>query len=493
MLPLLEVPIGRGAGVVLLLLALAWWVFWSRRPDAERGRRALAALALAPGLFLLVGGFEATLRWPVYGLMMALGTVAALALAMRMAAQRGVSPELVVELAIVGLVCGLLGARAVYLVEQWDAMFADRPPLLAGRGPEPGAPLAPGDALLLRTHAGEAAVRFAGDERDLAAVVAAIGAQAGGVDVVAAVVRVGRRGTDGLVVTERGLTLSTGRRGADALLEVSGGPAAPKLGLARAATRGVDRPWVRVLDLRLGGLTYFGSVFGVLLGWAFWLRRRRARPLAVFDAVCPVLPLGLFFGRLGCLARGCCFGREVDGFALFTVEYPPWSLPWMQMAGERLTCDFDGLLRRRELTAEMLERLGPLAQGTPPVHAAQLYEGLGVLVVFALVLVYRARWATREGQCFALLFLLQAPLRFVVEHVRRDHDVFFPLGGYPFTESQLVAIGLSVAALPAFVWLSRHGRPLGAAPVEAPVEAALAGASAPASAPAAGADAAPRA
>ena len=38
------------------------------------------------------------------------------------------------------------------------------------------------------------------------------------------------------------------------------------------------------------------------------------------DAVAPVFPLGLFFGRLGCFSRSCCWGQEAGPGALIPVQ-----------------------------------------------------------------------------------------------------------------------------------------------------------------------------
>ncbi|MCW8139727.1 MAG: prolipoprotein diacylglyceryl transferase, partial [Planctomycetota bacterium] len=145
------------------------------------------------------------LTLPTYGVCMVVGTVLALALAVRWAGQRGIDRELVVELALVGLVCGLLGARVVFIVEQWDTMFADRPP---GRlSPGPVEPLVAGDVLVLRTHAGEARVSFRGDEVDAARAADRIAEQAAGQDVEVRVRARSRRGDDGIVTATRGFVV----------------------------------------------------------------------------------------------------------------------------------------------------------------------------------------------------------------------------------------------------------------------------------------------
>lgn len=403
------------------------------------------------------------LSLPIYGLCMLVGTVLGLALAIRWAGQRGVDRELIVELAIVGLVAGIAGARFVFIIEQWDTMFADRPPARLSAGPRE--PLVAGDELVLRTHAGEARVRFEGGE-DTARAAQRIEEQAGARDIEAQVRTRSHRGEAGVVEFVRGFSLRTRTRGPEAWLDVIDGPAARKLSLQPGKNYGDARPLVRVLDLREGGLTYFGAALGVIAGWLFWLRRKKADTLAVLDVAAPVLPLGLFFGRLGCLARSCCWGREAGDHALLAVSFPPWSLPWLQMAEERLPLTHDPDLARRTMTPAMEAILAPtgLLQGTPPLHATQLYEGVGVLIIAALLVLYRARWQRTLGQCFVLTIILQAPLRFVVEHLRRDHDVFAPkVLGYSLTETQVVAALMLAVAVPLFVWLGRRGRPVPAA------------------------------
>lgn len=513
MYPFVQVPIGAGLGLVLLLLS-ALGVAIGPRFELSRAKAAIPGVI---GAILIVahfakGGPLTIFNWPTYGIMLLLGALSVIGVGMRWATARGLRSELIVELGLMGLVCGLVGARAVHVVEQWDARFADQP--AAVRLGTPRSPLAAGEVLRLETREGVAEVGFKGGE-DPAAVAAAINAQAGGIGLQAEVVRLEHRGPEGVESHPRGLLLKTKARGPEAVLLIHGGPAAerfaPRLVRQTAAqAKGSSVPWTRIFDLAGGGLTYFGSVLGVLISCGLWLRYRKVRPIVILDLMAPLLPLGLFFGRLGCTAFGCCWGRELgdapvpwSGFS-----FPPGSPGWRQMAEERLSCEFDPLLdliahetihqRGRSveevlrgaealkesetlsrLAQESLPKLQDIASGTPPLHPAQLYEGLGVLVIVLALWFFRERLQRRLGQCFALVFLLQAPLRFAVEHMRRDHGVFFRMSwlDYAFTESQVVALVFFVGALPAFLWLTFRGEPVepGGGEVGEPPEAGDAG------------------
>ena len=476
-------------GALLLLVGLGWCWHWRRKPEDDEDRDAWKfGLVLAACGLILLPGLITLPPLPTYGVMMASGCLAVTVLGIRWATQRGLlKMEHMLELLLFGGLCGLIGARAVFLVEQHD-LFQDQPPVL--RCPGILQPLAKGDTLVLRPHGGQpVTITFSGTERDQDALQATIAKDAGPAGVTVDPIYIRRRGDDGVAATQRGLLIATERTGSNTSLEVIGGAAAKKLGLdpVIGRRRGLDIPFTRIFDLTMGGLTYFGSVFGVLTFSFFYLRFRKVSMLAMLDVMAPTLPLGLFFGRMGCYSRGCCFGRQTGDGSLFPgVQYETWSLPWQQFAREKLNCGYDILLSNQgKLSEDVAHYLGPygsvdqlkavlgaLADKTPPLHATQLYEGFSVLLIVFLVLAYRRWIATRIGETFAVLVLLQAPVRFVVEHFRRDHEVFFKLGGYPFTESQLVALAMALGGAAALALLRRKGRPVESPQESAPEESA---------------------
>ena len=57
-----------------------------------------------------------------------------------------------------------------------------------------------------------------------------------------------------------------------------------------------------------GGLTYYGGFFGATGAAVFLLRRDRFPFWKAADMAGFAIPMGLAFGRMGCLLAGCCFG-----------------------------------------------------------------------------------------------------------------------------------------------------------------------------------------
>ncbi|HEY3818921.1 MAG TPA: prolipoprotein diacylglyceryl transferase [Polyangiaceae bacterium] len=169
-----------------------------------------------------------------------------------------------------------------------------------------------------------------------------------------------------------------------------------------------------------GGLTYYGGFLGA--GGAAWflLKRDRFPFWKAADMAGFAVPLGLAFGRMGCLMAGCCFGETCD---------LPWamSFPWRSAASEE------------QFKAHLL----PSAKlWSLPVHPTQIYESAASLAIAAFCLVWLHPRKRYDGQVFAAFLALYAVARFLLEFLRRD-DRGGMLG---LSTSQLVGIGLVVAA-----------------------------------------------
>lgn len=135
---------------------------------------------------------------------------------------------------------------------------------------------------------------------------------------------------------------------------------------------------LEVLRLWNGGMSFHGGLLGVVA--AFWyFSRTRHRPfLNVADFIAPLVPQGLFFGRMGNFINGELWGKPTD-------------LPWGMI--------FPGA-------------------GTWPRHPSQLYEGLLEGVVLFVVLWIFASRPRKAGAVSGLFALLYGLFRFAVEFVR---------------------------------------------------------------------------
>lgn len=127
-----------------------------------------------------------------------------------------------------------------------------------------------------------------------------------------------------------------------------------------------------------GGMSFHGGCLGVLLACWLFGRSHNMTFLEVGDFVSPLVPPGLFFGRIGNFINGELWGRYTD---------LPWAMPF------------------------------PGAGGLPR-HPSQLYEAaLEGVLLFIIVWVYSAK--PRPKGCVGALFLLgYGAFRFLVEFAR---------------------------------------------------------------------------
>jgi phosphatidylglycerol:prolipoprotein diacylglycerol transferase len=186
----------------------------------------------------------------------------------------------------------------------------------------------------------------------------------------------------------------------------------------------------------LGGFTYYGGLLGASVA-AWFLLRRDAFPFwKAADMAGITIPIGLAFGRIGCLMAGCCFGATCD-------------LPW--------AISFPGHSSASE--EQFRDHLLPSVRSwSLPVHPTQIYESAASLVIAAFCLLWLHPRKRYDGEVFAASIALYAAARFGLEFLRRDDR-----GGFgALSTSQWIGVGL--LAFAAAVHWTRGRGPAPAAP-----------------------------
>ena len=170
-----------------------------------------------------------------------------------------------------------------------------------------------------------------------------------------------------------------------------------------------------------GGLTYYGGFIGAAGAAVFLLRRDKFPFWKAADMAGFAIPVGLAFGRMGCLLAGCCFGAET-------------SLPWGLSFPPRSPAS------EEQAKTHVLESM---KQWSHPVHPTQVYESAASLAIGAFLLFWLLPRKRYDGQVFAGFLVLYAVARFVIEILRRDDRG----GGFGLSTSQLIGLGLVGAAV----------------------------------------------
>jgi len=167
--------------------------------------------------------------------------------------------------------------------------------------------------------------------------------------------------------------------------------------------------------LRSGGVWYGGLLGGVLVGYLL-MKRYQLPWWKTADAFAPGLAVGNFFGRQGCFAAGCCWGK-------------PTTLPW----------------------GVKFSDLGHQITGVPTdtyLHPTQLYESFAMLLVFFFLFWLHKR-KRFNGQVILAYALLYSAIRFSIEFVRDDPrgDILGLTTLTGLSTSQLISIVIGTCAL----------------------------------------------
>lgn len=160
-----------------------------------------------------------------------------------------------------------------------------------------------------------------------------------------------------------------------------------------------------------GGLVFLGGPIAVL-PFVIWQTRKHQLPLwRVMDVLIPGLVLGHMFGRFGCFAAGCCYGKPTD-------------LPW-------------GVRFQSELVDSAMRGI--------PLHPTQLYEAGALAILFVgLLWVFGRR--KFDGQVVLTYFMAYPIIRSIIEVYRGDLIRGFVIDGWLST-SQFISILVFVGAL----------------------------------------------
>ena len=138
------------------------------------------------------------------------------------------------------------------------------------------------------------------------------------------------------------------------------------------------KDWLYPLKIWEGGMSFHGGLLGVLIAMFFFARKQGKRYFEVTDFIAPLIPIGLFFGRIGNFINGELWGRVTD-------------LPW-----------------------GMVFPTG----GAFPRHPSQLYEAFLEGLVLFLMLWFYSKKTRPYGRVSGLFLVGYGVFRSAVEFVR---------------------------------------------------------------------------
>ena len=155
----------------------------------------------------------------------------------------------------------------------------------------------------------------------------------------------------------------------------------------------------------ISGMSFHGGVIAILVFSIIFCRRRKIAFWRFADLICPAIPLGYTFGRIGNFINGELYGRAT-------------TVPW----GMVFPLDPLHLLR----------------------HPSQLYEAFFEGIVLFTILWLIRRKSPFDGALFAFYLMGYGAIRFFIEFYREpDAQLGFVFG--PFSMGQLLCFAMIAA------------------------------------------------
>ncbi len=221
----------------------------------------------------------------------------------------------------------------------------------------------------------------------------------------------------------------------------------------------VEQPWDTVAGISVpavlviwkGGLVFYGAALGGFVAYLWYARSRNIRGvemLKLADMMIVGLPLAAAFGRLGCVAAGCCWGDaaytlDADGHFHSTIplafQFPKGSLAYTSLVSSE--------------SAEVVRAMKSVG-ATAPLVPIQLIDSFGEVFLFFTLLVVRSRkWF--HGQALLTYGILYPLWRTFLELFRGDGERGYLIPGLLST-SQFISLLVASASLVAVVVIRKR-------------------------------------
>lgn len=184
------------------------------------------------------------------------------------------------------------------------------------------------------------------------------------------------------------------------------------------------------LDFLRSGGVYYGGFLGGFVALVILIKFYKLSFWKVADAFAPGVALGQIFGRQGCFAAGCCWGKPTD--SVFGVHFT-------EAAHEFTGVPIYGA------DGEALH-----------LHPTQLYESLTMVIVFG-ILIYLHKNKRFDGQVLIAYGIIYGIVRFTIEFFRDDPrgNLFGLTTLTGLSTSQIISLFVALCSVIFMIWRLR--------------------------------------
>lgn len=176
-------------------------------------------------------------------------------------------------------------------------------------------------------------------------------------------------------------------------------------------------PWIKMLDIRGGGLASHGAALGIFAAIWFYTRKWKVPFLWMLDRIGIMVAIDGALVRIGNLMNSEIYGGPTD---------IPWGFIFVR----------DGQ--------------------TMPMHPTQIYEAVCYLVIFFVLahLYWRTQVPNRRGVMFGIFLVLLFTSRLVIESIKLPQEAFEE--GMMLNMGQILSIPFIVGGLGLLFWAIRR-------------------------------------
>lgn len=182
----------------------------------------------------------------------------------------------------------------------------------------------------------------------------------------------------------------------------------------------ISQPW-EIFAVWHGGLAIQGGIFAGLIYSYYFFKKRDIPFLVAGDAIMPGVLIAQACGRWGNFFNHEAFGSEVSLEFLNSLHLPQFIVDNMYIQGAYH-------------------------------HPTFLYESVGNIIAFLLIILLVKRWQQHVGTQFFSYFVFYGIVRFFVEGLRTDSLMFGPI-----RMAQLVSIVFVIVGVLGILYVHKKG------------------------------------
>ena len=173
-----------------------------------------------------------------------------------------------------------------------------------------------------------------------------------------------------------------------------------------------------------GGLAIHGGIIAGIIFLLFYTKKKQINILELLDIFAPALVLGQAIGRWGNFFNGEAFGPETTISTLTDLHIPQFIREGMYINNSYH-------------------------------HPTFLYESLGCLIIFIIIMCIRNLKKIKTGQVTSIYFIGYGIIRFFIESLRQDSLMFFNLKIAQLVSMIMILIGICLLLRPYFKRLKK--------------------------------------